>query len=95
MCKEQGDIAWWGETGPGTQTWVPVLVLPPVSSGTWSKPWNLLSFSVFLLFHPGTLTLCRRLPHRGVLRIMRSNEKAPSTLQMLKEERGKGEKQSR
>lgn len=49
----------------------------------------------FFTVPSGTLTLCRRLPHRGVLRIMRSNEKAPSTLQMLKEERGKGEKQSR
>lgn len=85
MGEEQGDIAWWGETGSGTQTWVQVLVLPPMSSGTWSKPWNLLSFSVFSLFHPGTLTLCHHLPHRGVLRIIRSNEKAPSTLQMLKE----------
>lgn len=30
MGKEQGDIARWGETGTGTQTWVQVLVLPPV-----------------------------------------------------------------
>lgn len=47
MGKEPGDIAWWGETGTGTQTWVQVLVLPPVGSVTWSKPWNLLSFCFF------------------------------------------------